>query len=107
MTNYGRAWLQDGQQSGTFLVAASGASLERKNAANWICDGTNDDVEIQAALDALPDGGGKVMLTEGTFTLGAQLARAIDYVTIEGVGAATILNYNASTAVITAGSQAG
>jgi parallel beta-helix repeat protein len=32
-----------------------------------ICDGVNDHVEIQAAIDALPAAGGEVKLSEGTF----------------------------------------
>jgi len=39
-----------------------------------ICDGTDDQVEIQAAIDALPAGGGKVILLEGTFTLAASIS---------------------------------
>lgn len=92
----------------TVFVAASDSRIgatENHGLADLICDGTADDVEIQAAIDALPSGGGKVVLSEGTFTLSAQITRAIDNVTIEGSGAGTLLNLNASTAVISAGSQ--
>jgi hypothetical protein len=51
----------------TLLVAASNA---RSSAgADYLCDGTADEVQISAALAALPSGGGVVQLTEGTFTL--------------------------------------
>jgi len=33
----------------------------------WLCDGVDDHLEIQAAIDALPADGGKVVLSEGTF----------------------------------------
>jgi len=38
-----------------------------------LCDGTADDVQIQAAIDALPAGGGKVALSEGTFNIAARI----------------------------------
>lgn len=36
-----------------------------------ICDGVDDQVEIQAAIDALPAGGGTILLLEGTYTCSA------------------------------------
>ena len=38
----------------TEFVAASTADNRIKTAADFICDSTADDVEIQAAIDALP-----------------------------------------------------
>lgn len=52
----------------TLTVAASNASDGSKGRADYVCDGTNDEVEIQAAIDALPVSGGIVHLTEGLFT---------------------------------------
>lgn len=51
----------DNEGKGTFLVAASDASAGSKKRADYICDGTADDVEIQAAFDALPGGGEAVL----------------------------------------------
>ena len=74
----------------------------------FLCSDYNNDSEaIQAAIDALPAGGGKVVLSAGTFTLATTVSRAIDNVCIVGVGLATRLNLNGSTAVISAGSQTG
>lgn len=74
----------------------------------FLCsDYASDDLAAQDALDALPDDGGQVLFSEGIFTLSAQLARAIDNVTIIGQGQSTILNLDASTPVITVGSQTG
>ena len=70
-----------------------------------ICDGVDDHIEIQAALDALPATGGEVKLLEGSFVLGAQVTRAIDNFTIKGCGKATSLTLDGITAVISAGSQ--
>ncbi len=92
-------------EQGTILVAASN-SLD-KSGARYICDGVADDVEIQAALNALPATGGCVLLLDGTYTLTAQIARAIDDVEIRGCGHATLLNWNNTNPVITAGVRDG
>lgn len=55
------------------IVASSTANVRARSRADYICDGTDDDVQIQAALDALPDNGGTVILSEGTFSTGATI----------------------------------
>lgn len=55
-----------------FLVAASDASDESRAASNYLCDGTADEEEIEAAITdiaASSHGAGTVLLSEGTFTL--------------------------------------
>lgn len=54
-----------GAMAATIVVAASDSL--NKAAANYVCDGVADNVEIQAAIDALPAGGGEVVLLEGTY----------------------------------------
>ena len=56
-----------GRAGATFSVAAS----DSRNAAgaDFTCDGRGDQEEIQAAIDALPAGGGSVMLLEGTYDI--------------------------------------
>ncbi|WP_343241640.1 NosD domain-containing protein [Methanoculleus sp. UBA312] len=56
-------------RTATYVVAASDAPAHVKKQADYVCDGTDDQVEIQAALDALPTGGGIVHLTTGNYTL--------------------------------------
>lgn len=51
------------------IVAASGASDDAKAIANYVCDGTNDQVEVQAAIDSLPDEGGTVHWLGRTFSI--------------------------------------
>lgn len=71
------------QLTATLVVCASDAKETWR--ASWsdslgrylICDGTSDQVEINAAFVALPVGGGSVYLTEGTFTLSGSIAWAI------------------------------
>jgi len=60
-------------RTATLTVAANDASATVKNQADYVCDGTADNVQIQAALDALPDGGGEVALSEGTFNISAPI----------------------------------
>jgi len=86
-------------RSATLVVAASNASPRSKLGADYVCDGTADEVEINAAIAALPAGGGKVVLSEGTFTLAARINfPAIDNIVLEGAGreATTITAVNAS-----------
>jgi len=85
-----------------------------RDGAHWVeCRGQAtvethlDDREIQAQLDALPATGGSIYLSEGTFTLGKQISRAIDNVNIIGCGRGTVVNLDASTAVISVGTQTG
>lgn len=92
-------------RSPTLVVAASDASILAKNSADYVCDGVADNVEIQAAINALPivpspgnnRPGGTIVLSEGTFNVGAQIdlnpgGVIIDFI-IRGQGmAATRLN---------------
>lgn len=84
-------------------VAASDAPQTVKDMAEFECDGTDDDVQIQAALDALPAfqsgarSGGLVRLSSGLFTIGSPVdirgAR-----TLQGEGAASTQIYLADGA---------
>ena len=77
------------------LVAASGASDAIKTKADYTCDGTADNVEIQAAIDAAKAaGGGIVQLTSGAYSLAAVLTITgntdednADTLTLRGAGA--------------------
>jgi hypothetical protein len=55
----------------TLVVAASNASDKRKADADYLCDGTADEVEINAAIAAAVASGGKVQLSEGKFLTAA------------------------------------
>jgi len=53
----------------TLMVAAHDAAANSKTAADYVCDGNGDQAEINAAIQALPEAGGTVQLTEGTFDI--------------------------------------
>lgn len=76
-------------------VASAGASAAIKAAADYVCDGTADNVQIQAAIDAAKaEGGGIVQLSGGTFNNADTVTISgntdednADTVTLRGVGA--------------------
>ena len=59
------------REGATFVIAASDSV--HKERADYVCDGTDDDVQIQAAIDALPASGGKIVLLEGNFLIGDEI----------------------------------
>jgi len=73
-----------------YVVAANGAPTHVKAQADYVCDATDDHVQIQAAIDALPATGGKVLLTEGTFNIESSITLD-SYQTLQGMGRSTIL----------------
>jgi len=77
------------------FVLASGVAPRNRDIA-FECDGTDDDVQIQAAIDSLPSGGGKVMLSEGTFTISANITFVSDFI-LAGQGESTIIKAPSSS----------
>jgi len=72
----------------TFLVAAYDAHKRTKNRADFVCTGANDEAEINAAIALLPEKGGRVLLSEGTFVIGSADGIRIERgnVALEGMG---------------------
>jgi hypothetical protein len=88
-------------RTATLVVAASDSSDESKAQADYLCDGIADNVEIQAAIDALPAVGGCVQLLEGTFYIAAAIEITDDYVALKGVARlATTLKLAANDNVV-------
>lgn len=86
------------QLTTTVVVAASDseetwrASWDATLARYLQCDGTDDEVEILAAIaTVLAAGGGEVVLLEGTYTLGASIAITSSNLTLRGQGRTTII----------------
>ncbi|MDD4985882.1 MAG: right-handed parallel beta-helix repeat-containing protein [Dehalococcoidales bacterium] len=76
----------DSKGPSVLTVAASDAPLWAKSAANYVCDGTNDNTDVATALAA----GDHVVGVGGTFHLGAQLTVA-NGKTLEFVGGASVV----------------
>jgi parallel beta-helix repeat protein len=72
----------------TKVVAANDS--QNKDKADYVCDGTNDEEEIQDALDILPASGGEVRLLEGTYNIEASINLDTNQ-TLRGDGRNTIL----------------
>ena len=68
--------------------------------ADFVCDGIDDQVEIQQAIDALPSSGGLIELLDGTFNFSDDVEITRNNVTIRGTGKSTILKHNLTKWVI-------
>lgn len=73
-----------------FVVGTSAAGWTAED-CDYLCDGTADDVEIKAAIAALPSGGGEVLLLDGTYNISSSITISKANVTLRGSGASTVL----------------
>ncbi len=80
----------------TLYVAASDATAAEKSLAHYICDGTDDDTDINAAITALPANGGKVVLSSGQFTITNGVTINKNYTLVEGSGYNTVIKFKNS-----------
>ncbi len=79
------------------LVVGTTKSGHTKADCDYLCDGTADEVEIKNAINALPSGGGRVILLEGTYNCTNSININKSNVTLEGMGCgSTIVKYTAS-----------
>lgn len=97
-----------GKSYATLSIGASDALDTDPTHYDYVCDGTADQVQILAAIAALPSTGGKIVLSDGTFNLAAAIVIDNDNVVLEGQGQATkLFLVNATNAnVITVGNGA-
>ena len=79
---------------GSAIVASSSADTLR---ADFACDGTDDDVEIQAALNYC-NIGGAVYLSEGAYNLSNKITFG-NSKSLIGAGASTVLNLTTNNAI--------
>jgi hypothetical protein len=77
-------------------------TAEAAGTADYICTGTNDNLQIQAAMNALPNIGGELVILSGSYSFSATVTRAIDNITVVGMGNATSFAYNGVNPVFTA-----
>jgi hypothetical protein len=80
----------------SMIVAAADSSDRHKLYADYVCDGTADDVEINEALSQVKAvGGGTVFLSAGSYTLADTIKIPSD-ITLAGEGTATRLTFDTS-----------
>lgn len=77
-------------RAATLIVGA--VDSVHPNAADYTCDGVADDVQINAALNALPASGGRVVLLDGTFQINDSITIPINGVTLQGQGHGTYID---------------
>ena len=84
-----------GPRGFTYVIAASNS--RDNTGADAVCDGTADNVEIQAGIDAVNTaGGGTVMLLDGTYEIDATI-NLKSSVTLSGNGYGTVLTRSDTT----------
>lgn len=92
-------WAKLGTRGVTVVVGtkaggpSTGVNRYSEPEVDYLCDGTADDVEIQAALDSLPDEGGTVLLLDGTYVLAAPIVFPKAGITLQGCGKGTKLTW--------------
>lgn len=88
---------------GTVVIKIGTA--EASGTVDYTCDGTDDNIQFQGALDALPATGGEIQVLTGNydFANGTTVTRAIDNVTIIGVGRGSYFTCDTVTPIFTAG----
>lgn len=82
-----------------FVVGTSTAGWAEDD-CDYLCDGTDDQEEINAAIQALPGTGGEIVILDGTYNITAPIALNRTNSTLRGNGAATVLKrmWDSSTA---------
>jgi len=89
----------------SFVIAASDS--RDKERADYVCDGSADEVEINTAINALPAGGGGIQLLEGTYDINSSIILSKDNVSINGLGRATEIQTSNAIQMIVATSKTG
>lgn len=92
VTDYDTQWqdLPKGKRAARFTVGTSTAGWTAAD-VDFLCDGTGDQVEINAAITALPSTGGEVVILDGTYNLTGAIKVNKSKVTLTGSGQSTIL----------------
>lgn len=73
-----------------FVIGTKTAGHTAKD-CDYLCDGTDDQVEINNAINALPSTGGEVKLLDGTYNITSDIVINKSNVQFRGSGRATIL----------------
>ncbi len=76
----------------TLVIAASDS--DDGSRADYVCNGSNDEATIEAAIAALPSGGGTIKLLDGTYTIESDIDITKSNVSLIGSGKSTILERN-------------
>ena len=92
-TELGHVRLQDipkGKKVARFVIGTF-ASGWTQNDVDYLCDGVDDQEEINQAVQAIPDSGGEIVILDGTYNITAPIFVNKSNVSIKGNGNATVL----------------
>lgn len=78
------------KRTARFVVGTSTAGWTAVD-CDYLCDGIDDQAEINAAIQALPANGGEVAILDGTYNITANVILNKDNTTLSGNGSSTII----------------
>ena len=73
-------------RTAVFTIAASNSNAQVISQSDYICDGVEDQVQLQDAIDALPAYGGKIHMASGLYNFTATVNVTANHAWIEGEG---------------------
>ena len=85
------------------FVVGTSTSGWTANDCDYLCDGTNDQEEINAAISALPGNGGEVLLLDGTYNVTSSINLNILNAKLSGNGNSSKIVASANAIVVNAG----
>lgn len=97
--NNAKFWAQQAQRMATggsgkkscrFVIGTTAAGWMEAD-CDYLCDGVDDHVEINAAIQALPETGGEILILDGTYALNSSIILDKPNTVLTGCGNATIL----------------
>ena len=78
-----------GGKSYATLVVGTSTSGHSEDKVDYLCDGTDDQVEINAAIASLASSGGKIVILDGDYNLTGRISVNEDNIFLEGMGSST------------------
>lgn len=81
--------LDNAKRTCRFVIGTSTAGWTDSD-CDYLCDGTADDIEINAAIQALPETGGKIVILDGVYNITKEIEINKNNTHISGNGGATI-----------------
>jgi parallel beta-helix repeat protein len=75
-----------GKRTARIIIGSTGVGYAA-NDVDFLCDGSNDSEQFDAALAAVPSGGGEIKILDGTYTLTKPWAIERDNIKVTGSGA--------------------
>lgn len=77
------------------IVVGTSKNGWTENDCDYLCDGTSDEVKIQAAIDALPEDGGEIVLLDGDYNTSAVITLKA-HTTLSGGAFTSIIQTNSA-----------